>query len=369
MRGIPLLRSIALIAASLLFAAPALRAQGNSPEWDKTVVAAENEGSVVINMPAGNALRDFLASEWPKAFPKIKLVTNSIDEGTWVARVRLERQSGKYLWDASMSGSVTAYTMKNDGFTIPIQPELILADVKDPKTWGGWDRVFWDNEHRYVMATQNFLKMPFYNAKFLPPEKVQAEGAKVFLDPILKKKVIWNDPLIPSSGETFALVMRKLLGDDGLKSFIDNQVVFTANMMDLVDKMARGQYAMSLGPSMDALLKSYKDAGLDFDIRPLGNRPEFGAYSNSGGSNLILMKDAPHPNAMKVFVNWMLSKDIATRLAKAQNQDTNRADVPSQLPVNEQALTGAHYVEPQRAPSVAELHEAHDLIRQIRAAK
>ena len=369
MRGIPLLRSIALIATSLLFVAPALRAQGTSSEWDKTVVAAENEGSVVINMPAGNALRDFLASEWPKAFPKIKLVTNSIDEGTWIARVRLERQSGKYLWDASMSGSVTAYTMKNDGFTIPIQPELILADVKDPKTWGGWDRVFWDNEHQYVMATQNFLKMPFYNAKFLPPENAQAEGPKIFLDPILKKKVIWNDPLIPSSGETFALVMRKLLGDDGLKSFIDNQVVFTANMMDLVDKMARGQYAMSLGPSMDALLKRYKDAGLDFDIRPLGNRPEFGAYSNSGGSNLILMKDAPHLNAMKVFVNWLLSKDVATRLAKAQNQDTNRADVPSQLPANEQALPGVKYIEPQRESSVAELHASHDLIRQIRAAK
>jgi ABC-type Fe3+ transport system substrate-binding protein len=369
MRGIQQLRSAAFIAASLLLAAPVLRAQGASPEWDKAVAAAEKEESVIINIPAGNALRDFLVGEWPKTFPKISLVTNSIEEATWIARVRLERQSGKYLWDASMSGSVTAYTMKNDGVTVPIVPELILADVNDPKIWGGWDRVLWDNEHRYVMATQNFLKMPFYNAKLLPAEKVKVEGTKVFLDPILKKKVIWNDPLIPGSGETFALVMRKLLGDDGLRTFIENQVVFTANMMDLVDKMARGQYAMSLGPTMDALLKRYKDAGLDFDIRPLGNTPELGAYSNSGGSNLILMKDAPHPNAMKVFVNWMLSKDITTRLAKAQNQDTNRADVPSQLPANEQALPGVHYVEPQRESSVVELHESHDLIRQIRAAK
>jgi len=369
MRAISLLRFAAVIATGLLLAPASHGAQGASPEWDQAVAAAEKEGSVIINIPAGNALRDFLVSEWPKSFPKIGLVTNSIDEGTWIARVRLERQSGKYLWDAAMSGSVTSYTMKNDGVTVPIVPELILADVKDPKIWGGWDRVLWDNEHEYVMATQNFLKMPFYNAKLLPPEKVKAEGTKVLLDPILKKKVIWNDPLIPGSGETFALVMRKLLGDEGLKTFIDNQVVFTANMMDLVDKMARGQYAMSLGPTMDALLKRYKDAGLAFDIRPLGNTPELGAYSNSGGSNLILMKDAPHPNAMKVFVNWMLSKDIATRLAKAQNQDTNRADVPSQLAVNEQALPGIKYIEPQRESAVAELHASHDLIRQIRAAK
>ncbi|HEY1505835.1 MAG TPA: extracellular solute-binding protein, partial [Stellaceae bacterium] len=201
------------------------------------------------------------------------------------------------------------------------------------------------------------------------PEKIEAEGAKVFLDPLLKKKVIWNDPLLPGSGETFALVMRKLLGDDGLKTFIESQVVFTANMMDLVDKMARGQYAMSLGPTLDSFMKRYKDAGLDFDIRPLGNAPALGAYSNSGGSNLILMKDAPHPNAMKAFVNWMLSKDIATRLAKAQNQDTNRGDVPSQLPANEQALAGVTYIEPQREAAVAELHAADDLIRQIRGTK
>jgi iron(III) transport system substrate-binding protein len=368
MRCIPSIRALALFAATLVLAAP-VYAQSNPPEWDQAIVAAEKEGSVVVNMPAGNALRDFLTSEWPKAFPKISLVTNSIDEATWIARVRLERQSGKYLWDTAMSGSVTSYTMKNDGVTVPIASALILPEVKDPKVWGGWDRVLWDNEHQYVMATQNFLKMPFYNTKLLSPEKVKAEGAKVFLDPVLKKKVIWNDPLIPGSGETFALVMRKLLGDDGLKTFIENQVVFTANMMDLVDKMARGQYAMSLGPSMDSLLKRYKDAGLDFDIRPLGNTPDYAAYSNSGGSNLILMKDAPHPQAMKVFVNWMLSKDVAARLAKAQNQDSNRADIPSQLPADEQALPNVQYIEPQRESAVEELHRSHDLIRQIRGGK
>lgn len=361
---------VALVALVLLAWSPnRSSAQSTPPEWDQTVAAAAKEGSVVINIPAGNALRDFLATEWPKAFPKVTLVTNSLDEAAWMARVRIERQAGKFLWDAAMSGSVTSYTMTNDGLTVPIVPELILPDVKDPKTWGGWDRVFWDNRHAYVMATQNFLKMPFYNARLLSPDKVKAEGTKVFLDPALKGKVIWNDPLIPGSGETFPLVLRKLLGDDGLKTFVTQQVVFTANMMDLVDKMARGQYAMSLGPTMDSFLKRYKDAGLDFDVRPLGNAPELGAYSNSGGSNLIVMKDAPHPNGVKVFVNWMLSKDIATRLAKVQNQDSNRVDIPSQLPPSEQPIAGVSYIEPQRESSEDELRASHDLIRQIRGAK
>jgi ABC-type glycerol-3-phosphate transport system substrate-binding protein len=163
--------------------------------------------------------------------------------------------------------------------------------------------------------------------------------------------------------------MRKVLGDEGLKTFVTEQVVFTANMMDLVDKMARGQYAMALGPVLVSLLKRYQAAGLDFDIRPLGNTPEMGAYSNSGGSNLIMFKDAPHPNAARVFVNWLVSKDVATRLAKATDQDSNRKDIPSQVGEGRARVSGAQYIEPQRESAHDDVKAAHDLIRSFRAGK
>ena len=357
------------VLAAALCAALSVPALAAPPEWDAAVAAAEKDGAVVINTPPGNTLRDFLTSEWPKAFPKIKLELNSIDEPAWIQRVRVERGAGKFLWDVAMEGSVTAFNMKNSGFLVPIVPELILPDVKDPKTWGGWERVLWDNDNKYVLATQNFLKMPFYNVKYLSPEKVKADGPKVFLDPALKGKIIWHDPLVPGSGETFALVMRKVLGDDGLKTFVTEQAVFVSNMMDLVDKMARGQYAMALGPVLPALLRRYKEAGLDFDIRPLGNTPEMAAYSNSGGSNLMVFKDAPHPNAARVFLNWLVSKDIAIKLAAAMDQDSFRADIPSRMPPDRAALPGARYVEPQRESAHDELRSAHELIKGFRAGK
>lgn len=159
---IQLMRLLALATAALALASPGpSSAQDTTPEWTKTVAAAETEGSVVINMPPGNTLRDFLQAEWLKAFPKIALAASSIDEGAWSQRVRIERQAEKYLWDAALAGSVTSFAMKNSGFAVPLVPEFILAEVKDPNKWGGWDRVFFDNESKYVMATQSFLKMPF----------------------------------------------------------------------------------------------------------------------------------------------------------------------------------------------------------------
>ena len=344
-------------------------AQDWQTEWKKTIAAAEKEGTVILNIPPSNTQRDFLQVEWPKAYPNIKLSLTSVDAGAWMQRVRVERSAGKYLWDIALSGSVTAFTMKNEGIVDAIQPEFILPDIKDPKTWGGWDSVFYDNEHKYVLAAQNFLKMPFFNAKLLAPEKVKAQGRKIFLDPSLKGKIVWHDPLIPGSGESFAPVMRELLGDEGLKTFVQEQVVFVANMMDMVDKMARGQYAICMGPVMTGLLVRYKKAGLDIDIRPLGNTSEFAAYSNTGGSNLILMKDRPNPNASKVFLNWFLSKDIATRLAKVMGQDTTRDDVDPQVPANEARVKGTAYLEPQREEKAPALKASHELIRQFRAGR
>jgi ABC-type glycerol-3-phosphate transport system substrate-binding protein len=134
-------------------------------------------------------------------------------------------------------------------------------------------------------------------------------------------------------------------------------------MMDMVDKMARGSYVMCLGPVMTGLLERYRKAGLDIDIRPLGNTPEFAAYSNTGGANTIVIKDRPHPNATKVFLNWFLSKDIAARLGKTMGQDTSRVDVASQVPPGEARVAGAVYDEPQRESETAAMRASHELIR------
>jgi ABC-type glycerol-3-phosphate transport system substrate-binding protein len=130
--------------------------------------------------------------------------------------------------------------------------------------------------------------------------------------------------------------------------------------------MARGQYAIGMGPVMTRLLDRYRKAGVEFDIRPLGNTPEFAAYSNTGGSNLMVLKDRPHPNALKVFVNWVLSKPVATRLAAAMGQDTSRADVPAQVDPAEARVAGAAYYEPQREELEAELQASHAYIRKLR---
>src|SRR5581483_2366784 len=47
-----------------------------------------------------------------------------------------------------------------------------------------------------------------------------------------------------------------------------------------------------------------------------------------GVGGIQALADSPHPNATKVFVNWILGHDVQTRLMKAVKLNSRRKDVP-----------------------------------------
>ena len=61
-------------------------------------------------------------------------------------------------------------------------------------------------------------------------------------------------------------------------------------------------------------------------VQPLPT-PKEGLYVSGGSGNLVILKNAPHPNATKLFVNWVLSKEGQEVYSKALGQATRRLDV------------------------------------------
>ena len=49
-----------------------------------------------------------------------------------------------------------------------------------------------------------------------------------------------------------------------------------------------------------------------------------GGRMSSGWGNLALLSQAPHPNAAKVFANWLLHKDGQTIWVQSTNKNTSR---------------------------------------------
>ena len=106
-----------------------------------------------------------------------------------------------------------------------------------------------------------------------------------------------------------------------------------------VQWLAQGNGAILVGPDLPTLYQFQK---LGYPVTALFPR---GPQLISGGYGLVgLMNHAPHPNAAKLFVNWLASKAGQDAFSNALLEPSLRTDVtyqnvpPNPLPVEESAL-------------------------------
>ena len=366
-RRIARLFGLAALAVSLCAFAATVHAQAWKAEWDKTVAAAKKEGHLVLNLLPNTTFRRVFLEEWRKDFPEIAVEVSSIYPPQFVPRVKTEAEGGKHLWDVVHTGPEGGFLLAKAGLMAPLRDEFIFPELKDPKTWGGWDDAFLDNDKKYVFGTQWFLKMPFYNAKVVAPEKVARLGLNVMFDPAMKGKIVWQDPNTGGAGGAFGYALKQLVGLKGIERLIkDQEVVFTESAAQLVERLVRGQAAIVMGPTVNSRLPKYEKAGLDLDIRGFGPDPKMLAFDSTGGFGLYTFKERPNPNAARVFINWILSKPIQERLAKALEQISRRTDVAVTVPDYLKPKPGVKYLDTSSEQAQAKIDEVQEEIAKIR---
>jgi iron(III) transport system substrate-binding protein len=358
-------------AAALILLGPASAdAQDWKAEWARTVEAANKEGEVIMQSQPFQTAREFLLREWPKAYPNIKLSLSALPEPQFVARIRTERQADKYLWDVSVAGAQTGYNLSKEGIVDPLMPEMLDPDVKRPELWGGWDEAFMDKEKKYVFSITSFIASPYYNATKVPPEQVAREGLKTMLDPKYAGKITWLEPTLPGGGRTLAQLLHYQLKEEGLrKLLLDQKTVIVGQQHQVVEAMARGTAWIGILPSVRGLMGPYLDAGVKADeLRTFGNTAETGVQSVSG-ANLYVYNKRPHPNAARVFVNWLLTKEVQHGFAVATAQASRRRDVPHAGDPEAKPIPGVKYITPQREENVEPQNETLKLIAEIKKAR
>src|SRR3990172_6389834 len=91
----------------------------------------------------------------------------------------------------------------------------------------------------------------------------------------------------------------------------------------LAESLAKGRVAVMMGLTYYSFAPFIK-AGL-----PIKSLPPLkeGTYGTAGSGNLAIVKNPAHPNATKVFVNWVLSREGQEIVSKALGQATRRLDV------------------------------------------
>lgn len=210
----------------------------------------------------------------------------------------------------------------------PIKPLIMRPDVLDDKNWiGGFETGFVDNEKTYSYMSQASLQSQFYiNTDMVKDGELKS--IKDLLDPKWKGKLLMADV---RTGYTFPImwVARRKFGDDFVRQLlVDQKPVFSRDPRQIAEQMVRGNYPVATG-IVKAVLQEFKDQGLGQNIKYI-TLPEVQVETSFG--TLWHFNKAKHPNASKMFLNWILTQDGQKAFADGSKENSRRVDVAPQDP-------------------------------------
>lgn len=294
-------------------------------DWEKTLAAAKQEGTVVIYTTASSSTRATISKEYNQKFG-ISLEFVSGRGSEVVEKISAERRAGLFLADLYIGGATTPTTsFKPKGFLDPLKPLLVLPEVTDPKVWYGGGLFFTDKERQYVAcpvltASNNYVSI---NTSLVNLDELTSY--KDFLNPKWKGKIIINDPTIAGAGSRwFAVVADQFTGLDYMRELVKNEPAVTRDQRLQVEGLARGKYAIAIGVQPDIQAEFIKASA---PIKTV--IPKEGAWLGGGPGLISHFNNAPHPNATKVFINWFLSKEGQTVYSMTALAESARLDVPT----------------------------------------
>ncbi len=295
-------------------------------EWDKVVAASKQEGSVSIANTGGRTVAVALMNGFKQAYGiTVEVISGKGAELT--NRIQTERRAGLSNYDVYMGGSSTPMnTLKPAGVFLPMEPALILPDVTAPaviqKTGFNGKMPWIDNDHP-IMAGLAYPTPPLaVNTNMVKADEIKSY--KDLLDPKWKGKMVMNDPTTEGAGNVFVLVTYNVMGRDFLAGLAKQDPQILRDQRIQLDWLAHGKIPVLIAPKPDVYFE-FKSMGTPIMVVT----PVEGGWLTCTPAATSLMNKSPHPNAAKLFLNWMLTKEGQTVLSQGTGGQSGRMDVPT----------------------------------------
>ena len=285
-------RILMLWALAALFAGSAF---AQMAPWEKDLYeAAKKEKELTIYTAHYNteeAAR--LCGAFEKKYPGIKC--NFVRTTAQVAFQRLQQDIDAKTPVASVFSStdVSHYPdLKKRGLLLAYKPHNLAEMVDSLKQYNDKDG--------FYNVTAAALMLISYNTS-LVTEKDAPKNWPDLLDPKWKGKVSIGHPAFSGYVGTWVVLMRKLYGWDYFEKLEKNQPQIGRSVNDTVTMLNSKERAVAAGPEATTLLS-----------RDKGN-PLAVVYPTDGALLMVspsgIPKNAPSPNAAKLYMEFLLSKE------------------------------------------------------------
>ena len=279
--------ALAMAAFAMLWCVPVLAQDA------ALVEAAKKEGRVTWYT---TQIIDQFARPAAAAFEKkygIKVDYNRADNNDVVLRLINEGKAGKVQGDV-FDGTSAVAVLKKENLVlswIPESAKRLPAMARD--------------KDGYWVATNLYAYAPGYNTDLLP-RAAAPKTLEDLLDPKLKGKMAWNAQGAPSGAGGFIGLVLNHMGEDKGKAYLrklatQNITGLRAAARQVMDQVVAGEYALALNMvNNHPYISKTKGAPVDW----IAMSPALSVISAAS-----VTKDAPHPNAGKLLLEFLVSKE------------------------------------------------------------
>jgi ABC-type Fe3+ transport system substrate-binding protein len=291
-----------LIAAVALLGAPAC-----ADPLDELYAKAKDEKSLVVY--AGGPVSNYepLAREFERRFPGLSV---SIEGGfSNVLNQKIEQQFA----DRKLIADMVLFQTAQDFVRWKAQGKMLAFK---PEGFDAIDASFKDPEGAFVVWYVGTLSYA-YNTQQVKPEAVP-KSALDFLKPEFRGRMITCYPHDDDATLYLFHAIAQKYGTDYIDKYLANEPNWVQGHLGVSRSVAAGTNLVTFDATTSTVL-NLKKAGqpIEFAFSEIDPIPVY--YSTAG-----IFKDAPHPNAAKLYLSWVLAPEQQRRIGSF----SPRRDVP-----------------------------------------
>jgi iron(III) transport system substrate-binding protein len=265
----------------------------------------EAEGKVMFYAAFNANDSKTLTDGFKQLYPKIEAVFYRATDAQLMERILTENRAGQHLWDVVMTTSFYGHNLKKRG---------LLA------TYDSAERKYYRDGYKDPQATWTSIYTNYaafgYNNRSVPKSSVPKSHADLLLPE-------WKGNIgIDSRAYEWFGTMVKAMGDEKGMAYmreLAKQVQLRNGRTLLAQLVAAGEFKGGLS-AYSQTFEQLKPAGAPVDWVYLN--PVFANIHPVG-----LSAKAPHPNAGKLFIDFVLSKK-GQELVRGMNRIPDRIDTP-----------------------------------------
>jgi len=258
--------------------------------WDKVIAAAKAEGGLVLytallGVPSNKAIAKAFEAKYGIPVQVLEARASELRE-----RIRAEQSAGRYLGDVMFNSENQALILSaEDKSIVSHEPVPNAAALTEP---------FRDDGLKSPVMTINYALL--VNNRLVPPG-AEPKSWRDLTDPKWKGKILSDDMRAVGGGYVLFYVTEEKFGKAWHDALATQDIQFTREQREAAKRVARGEMAIYMPFNLG-------------DIQSLKGLPVRTVMPTEGAPYVLYaaaaMKGAPHPNAARLYIDFMMSEEV-----------------------------------------------------------